>query len=401
MALPPALVIGGAQMAVSAARSLAAIGVEVHAVGDRADPIRHSRACASFTEISRTHGLGEIYLDWLERGPRGAVLLPADDESLEVVGRHRRTLEEWGYLPVEANDEVLLAMLDKTRTNELARAAGVPAPRTQAVRTHQEAERAAGDFDYPCALKPVSSHLFAQAAGMSKKLFVVHDREELLQRFDEALDLGTEMLLTEIVPGPDEAFCSYYSYLMPDGAPLFELTKHKLRQKPIGFGLTCYQETVWQPDLIEVGRRFCQGVGLRGVACVEFKHDHRDGAWKIIECNHRFSLANEIVRLAGIDIPVIAYRRAAGQPVAPIGSYRKVRMWNPIEDASAFVEYRAAGELGLAAWIRSLLCRWHFPMWRLSDPAPTAFVLLRVRLPDLSRNAWRRVLGRLGRARAG
>src|SRR4051812_6724978 len=135
MTLPPALLIGGDQMAVSAARSLAALGVEVHAVGDRLDPVQRSRACASFIEVSRSIGLTELYMERLEYGPRGAVLLPGDDESLELVARHRAALVDLGYLPVEANDEVVLAMLDKERTYELSRAAGVPTPRTQTVRT--------------------------------------------------------------------------------------------------------------------------------------------------------------------------------------------------------------------------------------------------------------------------
>jgi len=133
------------------------------------------------------------------------------------------------------------------------------------------------------------------------------------------------------------------------------------------------------------------------VGNVEFKHDARDGSWKIIECNHRFTLANEIVRLAGIDIPMIAYQRAAGLPVAPVTGYRLgVRMWNPIEDAQSFLQYRAAGELTLGRWLRSLACRWHFPLWRMDDPMPTIRRVVRFRLPGLTRSLLRRLRGRIG-----
>lgn len=396
MSVPPALLIGGDQMAVSAARSIAALGAAVHAVGDHEDPIQSSRACAGFALIPRGPGMGERYLEYLERrGPRGAVVLPCDDESLEVVARNRARLEAWGYRPVEADDEVLLAMLDKERTYELSRAAGIPTPRTMTLRTREDALEAARVFDYPCALKPLSSHRFAQIVGISAKVYVAHDAEELLRWYDVAGEMGIEMLATDIVPGDDEAFCSYYSYMLPDGEPLFHLTKHKLRQVPIGFGLTCWQETVWEPEVAEMGLRFFQAVGLRGVGNVEFKQDARDGSWKIIECNHRFTLANEIVRLAGIDVPAIAYQRAAGLPVAPVTGYRLgVRMWNPLEDASAFLQYRAAGELTAEGWLRSLVCRWHFPMWRWSDPMPTLRRMLRFRLPNLARAVGRRLFPR-------
>jgi D-aspartate ligase len=389
MGLPPALLLGGELTAVSAGRSIAALGAQVHAVGDRADPIRMSRVCSSFSLIPRAPGLTDRYLEWLEHGPRGAVLLPCDDESLELIARHRATLEGWGYRPIEADDEVLLAMLDKERTYQLSRDLGVPTPNTATLRTRADAEAAASRFDYPCALKPLQSHLFAQVVGVSKKVYLARDAEELLRWFEHAAQMDVEMLVTEIVPGRDQDFCSYYSYILPNGAPLFSLTKHKLRQVPIGFGLTCYQETVWEPAVAELGLRFFQGVGLRGVGNVEFKHDARAGTWKIIECNHRFTLANEIVRLAGIDIPAIAYKRAAGLPVEAIQQYRKVRMWSPLEDAQAFLQYRAAGELTFLGWIRSLLCRWHFPMWRLSDPMPT-FYSVRLRLAGILTSLFRR-----------
>ncbi len=397
MSLPPALLIGGDQMAVSAARSIAALGVEIHAVGDPEDPIQSSRACTSFTTIPHDQEMGDHYLEWLERGPRGAVLLPCDDESLEVVARNRPLLEDWGYRPVEANDEVLLAMLDKERTYELSRAAGVPTPQTMTLRTRRDAEEAAQTFAYPCALKPLSSHRFAQLVGVAAKVYVAADADELFRWFGVAGEMGIEMLATEIIPGNDEAFCSYYSYILPDGSPLFHFTKHKLRQLPIGFGLTCYQESVWDPAVAEMGLRFFRAVGLRGVGNVEFKHDARDGTWKLIECNHRFTLANEIVRLAGIDIPAIAYRRCAGLPITPVTGYRLgVRMWNPIEDAQSLLQYRAAGELTFGEWVRSLVCRWHFPLWRLDDPMPTLRRVVRFRVPGLMRSLVRRMRARIG-----
>lgn len=391
------MLLAGDQTAVSAARSLAALGVEVHAVGDREDPVQVSRACHRFTRVAGGPGLDQRYLAYLERdGPRGAVVLPCDDDGLEMLARHRADLESWGYRPMEAADDVLLDMLDKERTYQRSRELGIPTPHTATLRSRADAEAAAAGFAFPCALKPLVSHRFAQAVGdVSAKVYLARDAAELLHWFQVAEGLGVQMLATQIVRGPDEAFVSYYTYLLPDGSPVFELTKHKLRQLPIGFGLTCYQETVWEPEVAALGRRFCQGSGLRGIAAVEFKRDEEDGTWTIIECNSRVTLANEIVRRAGVDVPVIAYRRAAGLPVEPIATYRTgVRMWYPIEDAKAFLQYRAAGQLTTRQWVASLLCRWHWAMFRLDDPLPTLYRVLLFRLPHLLRGALRRALRR-------
>jgi predicted ATP-grasp superfamily ATP-dependent carboligase len=388
----PAVLLGGENIAVSAARSLSAEGARVYALGDATDPVRASRHCHSFVDVGARKGVADRYLEWLRAdGPRAGAVLPCDDDSLEMIARNRAALVEWGYSPIEADDEVLLAMLDKDRTYELSRQAGVPTPRTVAVRTREEAARAAGEFMYPCALKPLSSHEFAQHFGILQKVLLAEDRDELMAAFEQTLEHGVEMLVTEIIPGGDDQYFSYYSYLDPDGRPLYHFCKRKLRQWPVHFGLTTYHEAIWDPRVAELGLKFFQGVGLRGVGNVEFKLDPRDGEYKIIECNHRFTAASDLVRHVGIDMPVIAYRRALGLPVEPVRGYRVgVRMWHPVEDVRSLRGYRAEGSLTVGAWLRSLMHRQHFPLWSPSDPGPS-FASMSVKLRRQGRKlaAWR------------
>ena len=71
-------------------------------------------------------------------------------------------LVELGHVPFEANDDVLLAMLDKARTYELAREIGIEAPLSFNVHTQDDIAVALERISYPCALKPVHSHAFAR-----------------------------------------------------------------------------------------------------------------------------------------------------------------------------------------------------------------------------------------------
>jgi D-aspartate ligase len=388
----PAVLLGGENIAVSAARSLSAEGARVYALGDVTDPVRASRHCHTFVDVGARKGVADRYLEWLSSdGPRAGAVLPCDDDSLEMIARNRAALVEWGYSPIEADDDVLLAMLDKDRTYELSRRAGVPTPRTATVRTREEAARAADEFMYPCALKPLSSHEFAQHFGILQKVLLADDRAALMEAFEQTLAVGVEMLVTEIIPGADDRYFSYYSYLDPDGEPLYHFCKRKLRQWPVHFGLTTYHEAMWDSRVAELGLKFFQGVGLRGVGNVEFKLDPRDGEYKIIECNHRFTAASDLVRHVGIDMPLIAYRRALGLPVAPVLGYRVgVRMWHPIEDLRALCGYRSEGSLSVREWLRSLVHRQHLPLWSASDPGPS-FASLSVKLRRQGRKlaAWR------------
>ena len=211
-------------------------------------------------------------------------------------------------------------MLDKERTYELAREAGAATPRTATVRTADEALAAAGDFDLPVGLKPLQSHVFAQ--HFPHKLILARDRAELEQVSSWAFGPGVPMLMTEVIPGPETAICTYFTYLDDAGEPLFHYTKSKIRQWPKRSGLTCYQVSDWQPEVVDAGLRLVQGIGLRGVAVPEFKRDPRDGEWKLIEVNHRFTGSLDLTRHCGIDMALIAYDRLAGRPVRRPTGYR-------------------------------------------------------------------------------
>lgn len=386
---PPAILLGGGIIAVPVARSLGAAGVPVWALGHESDPVRSSRHCRRFVDVGAGEGVQERMLDWLlgADSPRG-VVLPCHDEPLELVARNRAVLEQAGHRPVEANDEVLLAMLDKHRTYELAQRAGVPVPRTVLARPGMEP----GELDelgFPCAIKPRHAHHFQRHFGLRRKVFLAADRTELDEHLRAMGALGLEMLVTEIVPGPEDSYHSYYTYMDAQGRPLLHLTKQKLRQYPVGFGLATYHRIHRYQPAIEMGSRFFGAIGARGVLNVEFKLDERDGELKLIECNHRFTAAHELVRHAGIDLGLLAYNRLTGRPDPPLDGYRVgVSMWLPVEDARAFADMRRAGAITPVQWVRSLLHRQHFQLMTPRDPMPSLRSIARfARRPFVRRRA--------------
>lgn len=370
---PPAVILGGGPIAVPVARSLERSGVRTVALGFASDPVRHSRHCARFVDLGAGEGVQERWLDWLAgRSEPGAVLLPCNDDALELVARHRDELVALGYRPIEANDEVVLAMLDKQRTYELARSIGVAAPRTAPLAAGEDPGPALAEMTFPVAVKPRHSHLFARHFGLTTKLFTAGDRDELAALLERLAPLELDLLLSEIVPGPDDAYHSYYTFIDERGEPLLHLTKHKLRQFPPSFGLATYHVVDRDEEVMEAGLRFFRGVGLRGMGCVEFKRDARDGRLVVIECNHRFTAGHELVRHAGIDLALLAYDRLAGRPSIPIRGYRTgVRQWHPVEDVRALRRLRASGQLGVLEWARGLAHRQHFPLFCWRDPLPS------------------------------
>lgn len=382
---PAAVVLGGSSNSLSVARSLGKQGIAVHGLGDGGggQALSHSRYVRTYLAPPASGSVTDEWDRWLKQGPDGAVLLPCSDIALEYLANNRARLAGDGYLLPESKDDVTLAMLDKSRTYALARSIGVPAPLTAEVESEAALREVIGDFAFPCALKPRHSHLFAKVFG--QKALVTQDRDELIAAFRAVNAEGLSMIVTEIIPGGDDRYCSYYSYITPDGEPLFHFTKRKPRQNPPGFGLGTYHVSAWLPDVAEMGLRFFEGVGLTGIGNVEFKRDPRDGSLKLIECNPRFTGADKLVVNAGVDMATICYRRALSLPVSGPETFRSgVRQWHPYEDVLAFVAYRDSGQLSTRQWLRSLLHRQHLPVFDAADPMPTvvydiAFLRQRVR----------------------
>lgn len=370
----PAVVLGGTGAALSITRSLGRAGIPVHVLATESLSVaRASRYCASFVTVGSGDGIQSRWLSWLEsEAPPGAVVLPTSDEGVELVVRHAERLRALGFRLLDYAGETSLAMLDKERTYALAREVDVGCPRTWVVRDEDDLRRASDEFPYPCALKPIESHKFAK--HFSKKVFFADDYAQLSAALEQTLALGVEMLVTEIIPGPDDSNWAYRTYIDNAGEPLFQITTQRLRSRPIHFGTNCYLVTRWDQEVADAGLRFLQGIGLRGLAYVEFKRDSRDGSLKLIECNHRFGAAQEVVRRAGIDVSLLAYRRALDEPTPPVSSWREgVRLWFPLRDFKAAREYRRHGELTWPRWLASLLRPpVYLPVFAFDDVRPTA-----------------------------
>ncbi len=390
----PAVVLGGTGAALSITRSLGRAGIPVHVLGtDPVSPARASRYCTSFVAVGREHGVAGRWLDWLESSaPAGAVVLPTSDEGVELVVRHQQRLQERGFRLLDYAGDTSLAMLDKERTYALARQVGVDCPQTWKVRGEEDLRALQNEFSYPCALKPVQSHLFAKHSH--RKVLIANDYRELSAGLAWTSRLGLEMIITEIVSGPDHFNWAFRTYIDSQGQPLFAVTTKRLRSRPIHFGTNCYLTTRWDAGVAEVGLRFLQAIGLRGLAYVELKRDARDGRLKLIECNHRFGAAQEVVRRAGIDATLLAYRRALGLPTPREDSWREdVRLWFPLRDFYAARDYRRHGELTWRRWLRSILRpRVYVPVFARDDLGPSIYNL-RIRV---SRALRRRLDGVLG-----
>ena len=402
---PPLIVLGGSHTALAVTRSVGRTGVPVHVLSNgRNNPARFSRFCTEYVDLGAGFGLHARWLEWLEHGPREGVLAPCSDDGVELIGRAHRQVRDMGYTPVESDPDVLLAMLDKDETYRRARELGIPTPWTRTLKSVADLDAGLDGLEYPVGLKPRASHVFAALLQTDQKIILVHAPDELVRVAAPLLEQGLEMMVTEIIPGGEERLHGCLTYLDADGRPAFVQTQRKLRQYPPQFGVGVFVTNDWDAETAELGVRFAQGVGYRGSAHVEFKRDIRDATLKLIELNPRFHLGVALVCATGVDWPLLAYRRALGQPdPAQHSVAHRHYLWVTDEDIKALREYRRMGRLTYRTWLRSLMHRLHFAIFSAGDPAPTArpaWLRLRRWLAHPHVPAWARASAQLEPRRA-
>ena len=369
--LPPVIVFGGNDNALSIVRSLGARGIKVFTLNaPKADV--HASRFATRLPLRTDVPLQQAAIDWLlsvDAEPMsGAVLLAASDEALEAIAEHRPALESRFLLDL-SNPLAQQHMLDKLATYQLAREVNVATPLFWEVSSAEEIEACREDLVYPLIVKPLVSHRFQQRFG--SKFIVADNYRELIEAYAIAADAEIECMLVEMIPGPDSALCSYYTYLDADDEALFDFTKRIIRRYPTNMGLATYHVTDHVEGVKQPALKLFRGAGLRGLANAEFKLDPRDGILKLIECNARFTAANGLIARAGLDLSSLVYNRLVGLPLPPLADYQDgLTLWDPLRDFRSYRELSRRGELSLLAWLRSVSRRQMMPGFALNDPVP-------------------------------
>jgi D-aspartate ligase len=393
-----ALILGGAHGALVIARSLARRGIPVDLVANHALPLfsRHIRHRFSWDESGQ--GLGPDALPQLlelaqRKSLAGAVLFAGGDTEVRLIAENHAALAAVFRLTTPPWDTVQ-HLVDKRLMHERAAALGLDVPLAWTPRDRAELETM--PLRFPLVLKPTLRTV--ENAFTLAKAWRADDRAALLARYDAAAALvGPDaIVIQELIPGGGEAQYSY-AVVCDRGKPVAELVARRRRQYPVEFGYTStFVETVDCAAVEDAGRRLLAALDFSGIAEVEFKHDERDGRYKLLDVNARIWTWAELGAAAGVDFPYALWRVACGQEVAPLRPSRDAAWLHASRDVAAGAHEMLRGMLTPAAWLRSLAQPLAFAAFSLDDPLPSLVELplalwraVTRRLPIVFRDAWR------------
>ena len=392
----PVLLLGGRENTLSALRNFNQAGVKVSVCASTECKALYSRHCDRKFTIPKGASEKDYWHDLLLSDESneldGHIVFAFCDESLEFINAHHEQLRQ-RYTLQEFNPALRQSMLDKQETLRLASEAGIPTPNYWAIESDEDIFAIRDQVRFPIMIKPLRSHAFA--AEFSAKLFIIeNDFDEAIEKTLLARSKGHDIMVVEMIPGPDDLLSSYYTFMDKSGHHLFHYTKSVLRRWPVNRGGGCYHVSEWVPEVAALGEKFFDAIGWQGIANIEFKRDVRDGLWKVIEVNSRFTAAHRLVTAAGMPIDIMIYCHLTRQAVPQAKQKREgLRYWYPLRDFFAFIEMRGSGQLSFSKWVRSVVGKPKLlPYFSLTDPLPA----MRESVSELTRIVKRLIKNRGG-----
>jgi len=380
-----ALVVGGDYRGLWIVRSLGRRGVPVWVAqgGDMlAGCSRYARQRLHWP--TGTEGEQTEFLERLanQRGLDGWVLFPTADETAWMISRNHAALSAHYRLTTSPWSEHVVAA-DKRLAYGRAEALGIDVPRTW--YPESAAELAELPLEFPVILKPALR--ITHNSFTDDKAWLIEDRGRLLGRYESACRLlpSQYVMIQEVIGGGGEHQLAFGAACQ-DGEVLAFVTAQRSRQYPLDFGrASTFVETIERPDIVESSRRLLADLRLSGLVEVEYKHDPRDGRFKLLDVNARSWGWHSIGSAAGVDFAYVAWRVARGESVTRTQGRPGVRWVRLAIDLPISAREIAASRLPLGPYVRSLRPPIEGPISAFDDPLPWL-----MDLPLLARRTARR-----------
>ncbi len=368
---PGAVVLGSDFKALGVARSLGRRGIPCIVIDNQPRSAWFSRFVG---KRLKWHGSMDdpAFLHFLLNAGKqyhleGWLLYPMQDEVVEFVARNREPLSAI-YQLVTQSWEVVQWACDKRLTYRMAEQLHVPYPRTWYPASEEELRSL--EVSFPVIIKPaVSVHL--QYATRLKAL-PAQNYEELLNQYRLAISIISpdEVMVQEVIPGNGSTQCSVAAYCK-EGRVVLSMTARRTRQYPIDYGLgSSFVEAIEIPAIFESASKLLDFMDVTGMVEVEFKHDLRDGKYKLLDINLRPWGWHTLCMACGLDFPAIQYNDVLGQApahIAPRYGYHWVRL---LTDVPAGIQEIRAGSITPLAYVRSLTGKTVYSVFDWGDPIP-------------------------------
>lgn len=287
------------------------------------------------------------------------VLIPLHDDHVKFVSSNRAALEHF-YQVLAPDLHVAEALVDKRKLHQLCIKNEVPVPDTIFPDNIEELRSMTDKISFPCLIKPAESRAWqseqAHIVLAGKKAVKVNNKDELLKTYMQLSKIDKNMIIQDLVQGPDENLYYVVLYVDKTGAIKGDFVGQKLRTYPAHFGRGSYVKSVLNQPVVDLAHKIVKNLNYHGNIGVELKLDERDKKYKLIEINARFGLWDGFASDCDMDLVYAAYNDATGNEFNLSDKYKLNKYWVNFElDYKAALQYYRLGELKPINWLRSVL----------------------------------------------
>ena len=131
-----------------------------------------------------------------------------------------------------------------------------------------------------------------------------------------------------------------------------------------------YVETINLDDLARPSITFLRSIDYYGLVELEFKHDPRDGDYKLLDVNARTWGYHTLGKRAGVDFPYLLFRDQLGYKVDHVQAKPGISWIRLMTDMPNAARDIKAGKLQSREYLRSLLRVNTEAVFSLRDPLP-------------------------------
>ena len=352
-------------------RSLASMGIHIHAY-DCLEKYKKGRtrfATCKPCPDPLTHD--EVLLQFLlkerllfEEDP---ILLAGSDEFLQFMSKYRTRLAMY-YRFLLPDSLFIDSTIDKRLLNKMMEEHHLPAPKTLIVNNPLRYRTILRDIPFPCVVKPVFGYDFRR--HLNRKVIVIEDLNQL--RRDLAhYSLFGELLIQEMVPGPDEAIYQVGA-LYDEGKQLrAAFMGRTIDQYPTKYGSGTLVESIVDEEVLKEGLRILELLNVTGIAAVELKRDCTDGKLKILSINARPWLWHSLATRCCINLPYLYCLILLNKPFEPaLDQLEGIHWLHLLPHFLSAHEKRKSQRLTWSSWIRTLFGPKEFALFKWNDPMP-------------------------------
>ena len=328
---PAALVLGLDSHGLAVARALSRAGVAVYAVEkDQQNPgirTRYVKRVFPVADYTAEHLMPALALARRALAAHGKVaLLAINDRQVEVIAQHLPALRVDYCIAWADQAESIVRLQRKDQLESIAVKQGLNYPKS-VVFVQPDWPADAPALRYPVILKPV------RPLSSFKTLLIDQPADLIPTLQRQAHDLP--ILVQEYIPGRDAAI--YFGALLLDrGRVVHGMAGRKIASYPPARGQTTIAETMDAPEVMQLTRRFFDGLALSGPVSLELKLDTEGRFWVIEPTIGRTDFWAELCISAGFNQPLMEFELAVGLPLTDPGPQRGSVWYDTERDIAAY-----------------------------------------------------------------